>query len=484
LKASNYGSSLQSNATLVPRILTALIVLGAFFFAIASDPTNGVVSPIVPSAMEASDDDGAPELARIPEGGVRAELVANRVAPLRTHAIDTPVLAVRVVDQSGAGLRGVEVSLLRGGCVLDEERSSIDGFLELRPTAGIHRIGLDPHQLPVGWLAPEAFTTWKRGDRVDLVGPAFEFAADKHIRREIQLTRSARLEGRVTEMQGTVIAGASVRLTRRSESFGERMWTTVSDELGGFAFEDLHAGLYELVSTASRQRRGAPLQSTLRWVELQPGQHAFTEVHQSSQAGVVRGRVELKNGSACSGYEVHALSRHAGDELVSRHILASCVTDREGSFELRAVPEMPLSIQVTGAPVLPTAFHSGKAREQVHLIDVYPGRGPDQVDDLGLLTMSVSGGYGFTGSLNWDDVQAAQRGELQLNLLAGPNGRDGSLSLPIQADGSFCWSAPEVPDALSLRLECAGRVVAMKHMHPLAGSLDQVELDFNSVAIR
>ena len=463
----------------LPRLITALLVVGALIFASRSDSKNSSVSlalrPEAPAAGELGAD-APPEF----ETGLEAELDLDRsalaaveLAPAAREFAASPArLALRVVDESGAGLRAIEVGLRQDGQLVQRGRTRMDGSIELFPEPGIYRLGLQTQALPMGLLPPATFSSLPSEEILEALGPAFEHGGEASEAITIELTRAARLAGRLTSASGEALPERVVRLCALGADRARGQLQARSDAFGEYEFSGLYAGLYELVLAPAMPEECA----AVRQVELASGARRRLDLRQEERGGDIRGRLLLADGRPCESYSIRASARAPNSlDPGAGHTLASAITDARGEFRLRGLPDRWLALHSSRAPVRASAFEGGRDAQALHLLDVFPDPRVEVTLDLGELSLPAPGGYGVEGRLQLDPARSARARDYRLELLAGPEGRDGRLQLVIEADGSFAYSLEQVPSALALRVSLAGRVLAQRDLQPEPGRQERID---------
>ncbi len=349
----------------------------------------------------------------------------------------------QVLDKSGAPVDAVEVRIAPADPI---------AAMRMRFQRGAEP---DARTGPDGWFALE---DRRRGETIDLSVSREGYVASGA--RGVQvpppnpltitLDASSKVSGRVVDLEGKPIVGATIGLQRtRSEGFGGRSMQfqmrndESSDAEGKFLFDAVDPGTIALEASApGMQKKSMPS------VEVPSGKD-ITDVAFVLEAGAtLEGRVLSSDGQPVAGAEVGAVEE-GGERMMVRGMSERSPTDGDGRYRLESLIPGTLSIEAT----------SDSYPRTVKSVELKPG--------LNRLDLTFSGGLDVSGRVVDQNgaaiVGALVRLDAPGRFFGGPqaqSGSDGSFRLTGIAPGDYSLNASRagfapLDDEVPVRVEAA-----------------------------
>ncbi len=317
---------------------------------------GGNVAELPPDVFTASTDvEGRYHFPNLPAARYDLAVKASGLAPTRVPGIELPVEELSLAGPWGLGTvtLGPSVSLI--GKVQDEQGRGIEGAeIQTRPTYLEMRI----------WRNDDMSKLESDGQgrfRVDDLAPGqtlgLSVQAQGYISKEISiveapqddlrvtLIRGSRLTGRVVDTSGWPVTAAQVQLQQDSmDHMGRFGSSTAVDDEGKFIFEAVSPGPATLEAQSDHKL------GQFRSIEIPPAGSEPLHVEIVLQDGaVVSGRVTTDQGDPVPGAYLSAMSKEPNRQS---HSPNSGMSDAEGLFELRGLPEGRMVITAFREPYL------------------------------------------------------------------------------------------------------------------------------------
>ena len=372
--AALHGIEVQEGATVGDQniVLTkGVLISGKFVMAETGEPVpDGVVmiqsspaqaSPFTGSEPIYAKEDGTFSLRQPPgkvtlygqageSGGVSRENARQELdleaGPDRTGLVFTVTPAVtfkgKVVDADGKPVEGAQIKSRRG--MRDIVVSGSDGSFELSLA------GRTPGEYE--WIILEATHPDKPGQR-GLLGKEFKSASDAT--GDIVLADTVKVTGRVVDVDGKPLAGATVTSHMHFGRMSTSDKTVTTGEDGKYEFTELVAGTtYWILATAD----GYGQDKCDQFIAREPREFPDLVLLVADQ--VIEGTVTDLDGDAAAGVQVYANSNSTG--------YRQAVTDEKGHFRLEGLVDD--SIQINAYKNDDGNYVSGNAKAEAGDLDV------------------------------------------------------------------------------------------------------------------
>jgi hypothetical protein len=411
--------------------------------------------------------DVSPGLSALPDPLARpdgAELVPASVAPdvdeLASAAPGSRASASvsgRTVDQDGAPVPSVTVSLYRGSTRIEttSDTSGAFRFADLPP--GLYRLFVERSSLPEGLLPPwnQHLPREPEHNPDGVFGTSFRLTAGSERAVDLRVFAAGAVRGRIVAPGGEPLGGAL--LSVRSPSGVSRDART--DEAGRFEIAALHPGAYV---TAVRLDPAAPDAATsaplpVRF-ELAPRQVLELDDLVAGSAGAaLRGSVVDLNGRPVAGLVVTC--REERDDGLGG--LWTARTDAAGLYELGRVPPVPLLVEV-GAPARRADDGPALLREPVDPVRV-DARSAGPAVEVPVIRVDAGRPFRVVGRLRVDPGWAGAgdwKASATVRAVDGTgrneDAEDPEPELRISSSGAFTWSCSTPHSAVELTVVVRG----------------------------
>lgn len=285
----------------------------------------------------------------------------------------------------------------------------------------------------------------------------------------ITLDASSKVSGRVVDLDGKPIAGASISLQRsRSEGFGGRgmQFQMSTDETtdgdGKFLFDAVDPGTIALEARAlGMQKKSMPS------VEVPSGKDLSDLSFVLEPGATLEGRVLSADGQPVAGAEVGSVEE-GGERGMGRGFAERSPTDGDGRYRLESLIPGTLSVEAT----------SDSYPRTVKNIELKPG--------LNRLDLTLTGGLDVSGRVLDQNGAAILGAIVRLDargrFFGGPqaqSGQDGSFRLTGIAPGDYNLDASRdgyapLQDDVPVRVESApvsGLVIKLNQGGAIAGTI-------------
>lgn len=238
-------------------------------------------------------------------------------------------IAGQVTDEYGMPLEGVSVKLVPGKVQVQSDRHG--EFLLADSLSG----DLD---YEIQFDHPDYEPAFLRLSGASLIGTGREVPVSARMRA---ITGVTTITGRITDVNGNLLAGQRVRLLSPETNFRELVLT---DQYGEFRFEQVIAG--------SDYRLGvSPDKSYLPWIkrdiEITPASRYFELVLEPlSETGTIEGRIVDTSGNPVPNFSLTINANSAGEYRISVH------SDDNGKFIAQNVPAGAVTLRTAAEPDL------------------------------------------------------------------------------------------------------------------------------------
>jgi len=370
--------------------------------------------------------------------------VADELASAASGSRASASVSGRVLDQDGAPVSAVTISLYRGSMRL--EATTDDGgafrFAELPP--GLYRVFVERSSLPEGLLPPwnQHVAREPEHNPDGVFGTSFRLTAGSAREVDLRVFAAGAVRGRLVASGGEPLLGALVSV--RSPSGVSRDART--DEGGRFEIAALHPGTYV---TAVRLEPGSPDAATSAPLParfaLAPRQDLVLDDLVAGSAGAaLRGSVVDLDGGPVAGLAITCREERE-DGLGG---LWTARTDAAGRFELGRVPSAALVVEVS-APGGRRDDGPALLREPVDPVRV-DARGAGETIEVPVIRVDAGRPFRVVGRLRVDPAWAragSWKASATVRALDGSTApddenEDAGSELRIDSAGAFSWTCP------------------------------------------